>query len=142
MKYLLRFSEKFGSITGGLLIAYLLYSLKFVPLHIEIFADKLFSIGLFMFGLCLTLFAIIHQGDNDKLRDLKKYGGINRITSFCFRVIIEALILCALCFYVLNLDKATVTPNCVIFMSFVSTMIIIDTAILLRIFFLIFHYKI
>jgi len=95
-----------------------------------------------MFGLCLTLFAIIHQGDNEKLRDLKKYGGINRITSFCYRVIIEALVLCAVCFYVLNLDKITVSHNSILIMAFISTMLIIDTAILLRVFYLIFIYKI
>ena len=138
----LKFIEKYGSFLGGLAITYILYLINFMPLHVDIFADKLFSIGLFLFGLCLTLFAIIHQGDNEKLRELKKYGSINRINAFCFRLITEALILCILSFYVLNQDKVSVSQTSFHLLCFAAIMMTIDASIFLRIFYLIFHYKI
>lgn len=141
-RYLLKYFEKYGSFVSGLTITMILNYLKFRPTYIDIFADKLFNVGLFMFGLCLTLFAIIHQGDNEKLRELKKYGSINRVNAFCFRIIVEALLLCLVCFYILDQDKLSVPQNEVLLLCWFGLILVIDASIFLRIFYQIFHYKI
>ena len=140
--WILKYFEKYGSFIGGFLTAWILHIINFNPNHMDIFADKLFNFALFTFGLCLTLFAIIHQGDNEKLRELKKYGSINRVNSFCFRIIVEALSLCVVSFYILNQDKTQISHFDVLVLSWFILILIIDTSIFLKIFYQIFHYKI
>jgi len=139
---MLRFIEKYGSFSGGLILVLTVYFLDLIPANIDILADKSFTAALFLFGLCLTIFAIIHQGDNEKLRELKKYGSINRVNKFCFRLMIEALILCAYCLIVLTKDKVSITQFNSLVLCFIWFMMLIDAAIFLKIFYNIFYYKI
>lgn len=139
---MLKFIEKYGSISGGLILTLIVYSLDLSPAKIDIFADKSFTAALFLFGLCLTIFAIIHQGDNEKLRELKKYGSINRVNTFCFRLMIEALILCAYCLIVVTKDNDSITHFNAVFLCFIWFVLSIDAAIFLKIFYNIFYYKI
>ena len=139
---MLKLIEKYGSVSGGLILAFIVYFFNLTPAKIDIFADKSFTAALFLFGLCLTIFAIIHQGDNEKLRELKKYGSINRVNTFCFRLMIEALILCAYCLVVVTKDKDSITQFNSLALCFIWFMLLIDAAIFLKIFYNIFYYKI
>lgn len=53
--------------------------------------DKSIDVGLWYFGVLLTLITIIHQGDNPKIEAMRKYKSINRLNSINRRAVFLSL---------------------------------------------------
>src|SRR5690606_10593599 len=49
------------------------------------------DVGLWYFGILITLITIVHQGDNEKIRALRKYKSINRLNTLNKRAVFLSL---------------------------------------------------